>query len=234
MGKGEVIPIRTMVANCYLVKGEIPYLVDTNVPKGREEVIKALSAQGLEPRDLAYILVTHHHYDHTGNLAELKRLSGARVAAGRGDAAVVSGRREPPGPGDISLSGKLMGMLPASWLQGYQRFEPCAPDLELRDGDVLEELGLEVLELPGHTEGGVGFHNREGGWAFVGDMVSNLMGRPGPPFLSFSHDREAILASMRRLAELGLDYAYPGHGAVLGPNAGVKIRELAEKLARKW
>lgn len=234
MAKGDVIPIRTVTANCYLVRGEVPYAVDTNVTKGWEEILKALSENGLAPRDLKYILVTHHHYDHTGNLAELKRLSGAKVAAGSLDAPVVSGLREPPGPGNISFGGKLMGMLPASWLRAYQRFEPCEVDLELHEGDILEELGLEVLEVPGHTAGGVAFHHGEGGWAFIGDTISNLMGRPGLPVLSFSYDKEAILGSIRRLGELDLDYAYPGHGAVLGPNAGAKIRALAEKLSRKW
>jgi glyoxylase-like metal-dependent hydrolase (beta-lactamase superfamily II) len=106
--------------------------------------------------------------------------------------------------------------------------------MELRDSDRLEELGLEVLALPGHTAGGVAFYNRDGGWAFVGDMVANIMGRPGPPFLTFSQDRKEILDSIQRLAELDLDYAFPGHGKILGPGAGAMIRELAGKLQRKW
>lgn len=233
MAVKNVIPVGTTMANCYLVLGDIPYLVDTNVPKARPQIMQKLSEHGLEPEELQYIFITHHHYDHTGNLAELKRLSGAKVAAGESDAAVISGKQPPPGPGKISLSGKLMGMLPASWLDKYQKFETCEVDRELADGDVIEELGLEVLVLPGHTAGGIALYNREGGWAFVGDMVANIM-RPGPPFLSFSESKEDILDSIRRLAELDLDYAFPGHGKILGPGAGAKIRELSEKLSRKW
>lgn len=230
----NVIPVGTATANCYLVLGENPYLVDTNVPKARARILRALSERELKPGDLQYILITHHHYDHTGSVAELKRLSGAKVAAGRMDAAVINGKQPPPGPGKISLAGKLIGMLPSSWLDKYQKFETCEVDMELDDGDELEELGLEVLALPGHTEGGVALYNREGGWAFVGDMVANIMGRPGPPFLSFSHDRKEILNSIQRLAELDLDYAFPGHGKILGPGAGEKIGELAFKLSKKW
>lgn len=229
-----IITIRTLTANCYLARGDVPYLVDTNVTGGRRKVLEALSQCGAGPEDIRYILITHYHYDHTGNLAELRRKSGARVAAGAKDAEVIAGRRPPAGPGDISLAGRLLRRVPRSVLEKYQHFDTCEVDLPLRDGEMLEELGLEVLELPGHTEGGVAYLDRERRMAFIGDMVSNFFNRPGPPFLSFSYDRRAILESMRRLAELNLDYAYPGHGAVIGPGASQKIGRLADRLASRW
>lgn len=234
MPNDDVILISSATANCYLVLGEKPYLVDTNVPKARKKIMQALSGNNLKPEDLAYILITHHHYDHTGSAAELKRLSGARLAAGERDAPVIDGSRPQPGPSDLGLMGKLMGLLPASWVERYQRFDKVEVDLELQDGEVLEELGLEVLELPGHTAGGVAFYDRAGKRAFVGDMVAFITGRVGPPFLSFSEDKGDILSSISRLAELDLEYAFPGHGKVIGPDAGGKIRELAAKLNKKW
>lgn len=230
----DVVAVKTPTANCYLVRGEVPYLVDTNTPQGRRRVLEAISRNNMNPGDIRYILITHCHYDHTGNLAELKRLSTARVAAGEKDAEVVSGRRPPSGPGDISPAGRILRRIPSSILEKYQHFDPCEVDLPLRDGDVLEELGLEVLEVPGHTEGGVAYYHRGERLAFIGDMVSNFLNRPGPPFLSFSYDRRAILESIRRLAALDLEYAYPGHGAVIGPGASEKIARLAEKLASRW
>lgn len=234
MGAGEIVTIRTATANCYLVTGEVPYLVDTNVPKARRKVLAALSAHGLSAGDLRYILITHYHYDHTGCLAEMRGLSGARVAAGERDAAVIRGESPQRGPGDISPAGRMLRKVPASLLEKYQHFEPCEVDMTLRDGDRIEELGLEVLELPGHTEGGVAYYLREKKLAFIGDLVSNFFHRPGPPFLSFSYDKEAILQSVRRLGDLDLEYAYPGHGAVIGPGAAKKIRALAERLASRW
>jgi glyoxylase-like metal-dependent hydrolase (beta-lactamase superfamily II) len=61
-----------------------------------------------------------------------------------------------------------------------------------------------------------------------------MMGRVGPPFLSYSHDKDEIQRSIERLTELDLEYAFPGHGKVLGPGAGEKIKELREKLSKKW
>lgn len=230
----DIVTVRTPTAVCYLVRGEAPYLVDTNTPKAGKKVMGAITGSGLRPGDIRYILITHYHYDHTGNLAQLKKAGGARVAAGERDAEVIAGRKPPAGPGDISPAGRLLRKLPASLLERYQHFDPCEVDLALRDGDVLEELGLEVLELPGHTEGGVAYYHEEKKLAFIGDMVSNILNRLGPPFLSFSYDKEAILGSMRRLAELDLEYAYPGHGVVIGPGAAEKIGRLADKLASRW
>ena len=93
MAVKNVIPIGTVMASCYLVLGDNPYLVDTNVPKVKGKILQPLAEHGLEPEDLRYILITHHHSDHTGNLAELKRLSGAKVAAGRMDAGVICGKQ---------------------------------------------------------------------------------------------------------------------------------------------
>ncbi len=234
MNGASIITIRTPTANCYLVRGETTYLVDTNTPKSRKKLLEEIAKSEVKPGEIRYILITHCHYDHTGNLAELKRMSGARVAAGEKDAEIIAGRRPYAGPGDISPAGRLLRRIPPSLLERYQRFETCEVDLPLHEGDVLEELGLAVLELPGHTEGGVAYYHGENRLAFIGDMVSNFLNRPGPPFLSFSYDRRLILDSMRRLAELDLEYAYPGHGTVIGPRASEKIARLADRLSARW
>lgn len=234
MKKLDMVTVRTPTANCYLVRGEVPYLVDTSTPQARKKLMGTIARSGVKADDIRYILITHYHYDHTGNLAELKKASGAQVAAGVTDAEVIAGRKPPAGPGDISLAGRLLRRIPSAVLEKYQHFDPCEVDLTLREGDVLEELGLEVLELPGHTQGGVAYYHREERSAFIGDMVSNILNRPGPPFLSFSYDKQAILDSMRRVAGLDLEYAYPGHGAVIGPGAARKIGDLADRLASRW
>ena len=53
-------------------------------------------------RDVKLILNSHAHYDHAGGIAELQRVSGARVMASPWSAAVM--RRGQPQPGDPQLS----------------------------------------------------------------------------------------------------------------------------------
>lgn len=226
---GEVILIRTLIANNYLVTGERPYLVDTNAPKFRGAVLKAMANHGIRPQDLSYILITHYHFDHTGSLAYFKRASGAPVAAGKEDAPFIEGRIPQEGPSDLTRMGKILRKAPRGLLW-YQKFEPAPVDLPLGEGDRVEELGLEVIALPGHTPGGVAFLDREKGRAFIGDMVSYYAGKVGYPMLMFSQNLEAIRESMRRLADLDLEYMFTGHGKVIGPGASNLVRDF---LARR-
>ncbi len=226
----EVIRLAGIVANCYLVRGEHCYLVDTNTPQFGKKLERALASAGVRPSDLSHVFITHYHYDHTGNLARLKREGAGAVAAGAEDAPFIQGDIPQARPSELNRLGRLLRRLPQSWVSGYQRFETCGVDLLLKDGDFLEELGLEVIALPGHTPGGIGLLDRGNRRAFVGDLASNYLGRVGGPTICASYSREGIAASLRRLASLDLEYMYPGHGRVIGPRASELVSAYAEGL----
>ena len=215
----EIIRIAGRIENCYLVKGERPYLVDTLSPGGYRRLSAALRENGVDARDLAYLLITHYHYDHAGNLAELKRLSWAEVMAGSEDAPYIEGRKPPRAGSDINRMGRLLKRLPASLTTSYQSYAAAQVDVRLAGGETLEGPGLEALSLPGHTPGGICFLDRAARRAFVGDLVSNYFGRVGLPVLSASESLEEIEDSLRKLAALELEYMYPGHGRIIGPDA---------------
>ncbi len=225
----EIIRIAGQIENCYLVTGEHRYLVDTGVPKARGRIDKALREHDLRPQDLTHILVTHCHFDHTGCLADLKRESGAKIVAGAADVPYIQGDKPPQLGSDLNRLGRFMRRLPESIIMSYQRCEAAQVDISLAGGETLEELGLEAIALPGHTPGGMGFVDRAGRRAFVGDMVSNYFGRVGSPTLSASHSLDEIEDSMRRLSELDLDYMYPGHGRIIGPGASGLVAAFVKK-----
>jgi hydroxyacylglutathione hydrolase len=64
----------------------------------------ALKATGWKLSD---ILVTHHHHDHTGGIAELKARHHCRVVAPRGEAAKIPQVDETVGEGETVKVGKL-------------------------------------------------------------------------------------------------------------------------------
>ncbi|HEY4819528.1 MAG TPA: hydroxyacylglutathione hydrolase [Xanthobacteraceae bacterium] len=66
----------------------------------------ALKATGWRLSD---ILVTHHHADHTGGIAELKARHGCRVTAPRNEAARIPDVDATVGEGDIASVGALAG-----------------------------------------------------------------------------------------------------------------------------
>jgi glyoxylase-like metal-dependent hydrolase (beta-lactamase superfamily II) len=216
------------IENAYLVKGEHCYLVDTMTPFSRKKLYKALQNNSVAPADLSDILITHCHFDHVGNLAGLLENANPTVVAGIEDAPCIRGEVQPPPPSDLNRLGRLGRKTP--WLvERYQKCQPAGVDLTVAEGDRLEELGLEVIALPGHTLGGRGYLDRANRHAFVGDLVSNYFGRLGGPTLSASYSLEEIEASMRKLAGLDLDYMYPGHGRIIGPGAS----RMVEKMLRK-
>jgi glyoxylase-like metal-dependent hydrolase (beta-lactamase superfamily II) len=215
----EVVPIIGLTENAYLLKGEHPALVDTMVTKSFKRIVRVLGDHGLSVGDIEFVLITHNHFDHAGNAARIKELSGATLIAGAEDAGVIEGTELIPAMSDINRLGRTMGKLPDSWVRKYQKFDHVKIDRKVEGGDVIEELGLEVLGLPGHTSGGVGYLDRPRKRAFIGDMVSYFFGKPGMPALSASKSLDDIYRSQELLADLDLMTAYPGHGKIIEPEA---------------
>lgn len=231
----EVVPITASV-NVYLLKGEHPALVDTMSAKHRDKLIESIEKAGVAPRDIEYILITHDHDDHTGNLAEMKRLSGAVVIAGVADVPVIEGELEGHlDPSTFTGLQKLMYKMVSE--KAIKAYEPVAVDRKVKDGDIIEELGINVVGTPGHTPGGMTYHDAEGRRAFMGDMVSNRLGRPGMPVLMASESLSEIFESQDKLAGMNLKTAYPGHGRVIAPDASSTIAKMTtvkkKKLANK-
>ncbi|MFH1150102.1 MAG: MBL fold metallo-hydrolase [Actinomycetota bacterium] len=223
----EVIPIMTMQGNAFLLRGDHIGLVDTLTPWRYKKLVARLGDFKVSVGDIEFVLITHHHFDHCGNLAKVKSLSGATVIAGEADAPVIEGAADAPPPSKLSRLGKAMAFLPEPVINRYQRYEPATVDRKLTGGETVEEFGLEVIAVPGHTAGGVAYYDREGRRAFIGDMVSNYYAKPGMPALMASESLEEIFASQEVLSMLDLDIAYPGHGVVLQPNASKIIDDFA-------
>jgi glyoxylase-like metal-dependent hydrolase (beta-lactamase superfamily II) len=74
------------MARAFLLPGARPVLVDTGAGRTARRLLKAMRAHGVDPADLALIVITHSHADHFGGLAALRRVSAARLAAHRLDA----------------------------------------------------------------------------------------------------------------------------------------------------
>jgi hydroxyacylglutathione hydrolase len=215
----EVVPIITLGGNAYIIKGRHIALVDTLNSKAYGKIEKALMREGLSVGDVEFVLITHNHFDHAGNAARIQRLSGAILIAGAEDAGIIEGTEMLPPVGEHGRLGKAAGKLPKSWVDAYQKFDKVAIDRTVEGGDRIEELGLDVVGLPGHTAGGVGYFDEPGKRAFIGDMVSYFFSRPGNPALVGSVSPEQIAESQELLAGMGLQTAYPGHGKIIEPDA---------------
>jgi glyoxylase-like metal-dependent hydrolase (beta-lactamase superfamily II) len=174
---------------------------------------------------LELIVLTHCHTDHCGSAAELRDWSGATIAAGAGDAAIIRGERPAPWP------------IFADWERPiYEQVSPGLPwvapavpvDRELAGGEVLDfGGGAHMIAIPGHTEGSIAIYLPGHRVLFTGDTIANV----GQLTLGvFNQDRVQTVAAFRRLAELDVEIACFGHGEPVLSGAGERLRAVAATL----
>ena len=199
-------------------------LIDAGIPGDIGTVRQALKGAGGDLSDIRQIVLTHHHVDHVGTVAELQRLTGAITLAHTAEADVVRGKT-PPAPPILSREEKLAfeelskGMPPAA---------PAEVHRELEDGDEIEiGDGARVIHVPGHTAGSIAIHIPSRGLLFAGDIaVSGETLRMG----RFNADPEEARRSFVKLAEIDADVACLGHGPPITNDAREALRAAADRL----
>jgi metallo-beta-lactamase class B len=116
-------------------------LIDGDLPESAPKIVENIRALGFRIEDVKLLLNSHVHYDHAGGLAELQRLSGAKVAASAASAKVL---RE----GKSGADDPQFGILPS--IPKIARVEVFKDDETLRVGS----LAVTAHLTPGHTPGG--------------------------------------------------------------------------------
>jgi glyoxylase-like metal-dependent hydrolase (beta-lactamase superfamily II) len=212
---------RTWGSNIYVTAGEYPVIIDAGFPLDERRILKSLN--GTVPR---LLVATHYHIDHVGPMSRLKRRFGSAVAAHASDAPVMEGT-EPYQVYKLDLLRTAYYKV----LAPLYRYEHVGVDMRLREGDVLDALGgLEVIHLPGHTEGSIALYQRERGILFTGDTIRNERGLLEGPPPQFSPGLEESFDGIRRkVLELDFEVLLPGHGEALTSGA----REAVEAMMRE-
>jgi glyoxylase-like metal-dependent hydrolase (beta-lactamase superfamily II) len=220
----EIVPgihqVDGVQGNCYLIFGERLVLIDTGLPRNTQKIMRYIGETlNRKLSELSTIIITHHHIDHTGNIYELKNLSGAQVAVHEADADFVSGRINRPRPkGGFGLLYRFMGL--------FLKSTAVDPDLRLKDGDTI--AGLTCIHTPGHTPGSICLLDPLSKVLFVGDLLrfdgENISGPPS----QFSMDMDAAKQSISCLATLNFDILLSGHGVPLKGGAAEKVRAFVK------
>ena len=155
--------------------------------------IEAL-VEGLRGETVTHVLVTHTHRDHSPGCALLRRSSPAPTY----------------GHGPHGSGRPAAGERPVTVEEGAD-FD-FAPDVEVRDGDVIECDGFsfECVHTPGHTSNHVCYRLREERALFCGDHVmgwSTTIVSPPDGHMG------TYIASLERLLDAGDRIYWPTHGA---------------------
>jgi glyoxylase-like metal-dependent hydrolase (beta-lactamase superfamily II) len=217
----------------YLIEAPRPTLIECGPALSIDNVVSALQGLGMEPGDLAYLVVSHIHLDHAGGAGDvLEAFPSATVVVSK------VGARHLVDPERLNTSsrrvyGDLMDSI----------YGECTPILEERvrgvaDGDVLDLGGgrrLDLLYTPGHAKHHIAALDHDTGSLFVGDSVGVKMPgmqhiRPATPPPDF--DLVLCHRTLRRYRDLDPARIYLAHYGPVDPPQEA-LAEADERL-RLW
>ena len=208
---GNVYYVGANELTSYLIttpKGHI--VIDGGVDETAPMILANIRKLGFSPKDVKILLNSHAHTDHAGGLAELKRVTGAKFYASRGDIPLLARG----GMDDPQFGNKYP-------------FPPVHADRIVEDGQRITLGGTTLTAhlTPGHTKGCTTWTMRTAGKdvVFVGSTTApseyRLANNPRYPDAIADYRRQFVT-----LKSLGCDVFLASHGNFFG---------LEEMIAKK-
>ena len=217
----------------FLIDGTQPALVETGSQSSVAAVRNALTAAGLGPADLRWIIVTHIHLDHAGGVGDMALAfpNATVVVHERGARHLVDPTRL------IDSAARVYGPLLDDL---YGRMVPVAEDrvVAAADGhrvDLGDGHFLTMIDSPGHAKHHHAVLDERTGTLLVGDAVGVQLPdfgvlRPATPPPDF--DLEDATHSLRRFAALRPERVVLTHyGPVDNPQ---ETLAEAEEMLHRW
>lgn len=192
----EIIPVTTFRQNCSIIWDEQKNAAVIDPGGEAEKLIQRIENLGL---NLQKILLTHGHLDHVGAAMKLKKHFGVEIW-GSHEADDYWFKNLPEQSRQFGSLFEIEAFTPDRWLNN--------------EGEIIQigQFNFEILHLPGHTPGHIGFIEHEQKIAFTGDVLfQNSIGRTDFP----GGDYQTLLNSIRhKLFKLNDDMIIiAGHGA---------------------
>ena len=226
------LPMRPTIVNIYLIDCHDAWaLVDTgmNTPDSVAALEDALAQAGIRLEDLNVVIGTHHHVDHFGTSATIKRRSGAttllhRLEQERVNRMLTLGppSQNPDAMAFFQTHGfpvdkyPIEGMRP-TWM-GTDQYNPVPiPDRYLSDGDVVPvgDREFEVIWTPGHAPGHCVIYLRKEKVLIVGDhLLPKITPHVGVYPSGPANPLGDFIASQLKVQRFDVEHVLPAHGAV--------------------
>jgi hydroxyacylglutathione hydrolase len=169
---------------------------------------------GIEPKEIGFIINTHLHIDHSTANQAFKEISGAKIALlpvqqENYTAVVIDGAR-------------MFGLEPPEFKAD------CILDKRLHAGDI----ELEMLSAPGHSPECVCFYYRRLRALVCGDVLFEMnTGRVDLP----GGNADDLKKSIESLSLLEIEYLLPGHmGPVIGSSKVAANFNFIKKQVFPW
>lgn len=203
-------------ATLYLIDNKI--LIDTGFSWAKRSLTSYILSRGLD-RTLEATINTHAHEDHIGNNDIVARLTNSVIYAHAKAVAAIKHPRKLP------------------WYRSFLFGSNAPSPVEIAPSKLaLDDLNLEIIETPGHSDDHICVFESTKGWLFSGDLYvapdldSQLQDVDGPKWI----------ASLKKIMELSPRYLFDGHGIVVEGESQVQtvlrnklhfLEELETKIA---
>lgn len=229
MSNIEIHCVRMGYSNSVILKnGNFIVIVDTGVSGYIHKFGQMFKTLNILPTQTGIIVLTHTHYDHTGNLPGLTELTGAKVLVHRFENENLKTGFIPIPRGNGPYS-TLISRLGRTIVPKFASPKPFKAHLINENEFDLSPFGIDgkVISTPGHT---VGSQSVILGKKLIsGDTFINL--KNGIMFPHFADDPVTLLKTWENLFSLGIEKVYPGHGV---PFAIEKVYPEYKKALKKF
>ncbi|MEL6867386.1 MAG: MBL fold metallo-hydrolase [Bacteroidota bacterium] len=176
-----------MFVHLFFVDG---LLIDTGQSNMRKEVLQQIAQWSVQQ-----VYITHHHEDHSGNLAAVQEHCSCPTYA---SSLCVEMMKDPP------------GISPAQWLTwgpSAANFSLIAQDQQVQTA----QYRFDIIPVPGHAEDMVCLHEAQQGWLFSADLFVS-------EYIRFFMRRERMrrqIASIKKVLALDFELLLCNHNPQL-------------------
>lgn len=154
MVKIRRLPVGQLKTNCYLVwdEGSLQALI-VDPGDDADYIMRIIADENIKP---VSIVATHGHFDHIMAVNELKLAFDIPFLANKDDEFLIKRLRK--------TAGHFAGIDPGP---------PPKIDTYINEGDKIKvgKQVFKVINIPGHTPGGIGLYNAGNKILFVGDLI---------------------------------------------------------------
>lgn len=222
------------VVNNYLISSDLGYLlIDTGYDGSFPRFLKMLRKNGVDPKEIKYVFLTHAHDDHAGFLNEVLAATDAQVLLHPGAVAGLKRGQNSFEGGCSSYPAWLFCQILALFGHGEHRYPPIRNAFLDRlipiDSERFRALGFpyEILETPGHTADHISL--LVGDKLFCGDAAMN--GFPSRRrTIIWIENPEQYKRSWDAILQKAPAVLYPGHGKPFKTSDLRKYRKSLERI----
>lgn len=199
-------------------------LIDAGWHGKGEKFKNGLKMLGVQPEEIKYILLTHHHHDHVAIVQELKTITNAKLIVYKNQIPYLE--RGVTNTVDIKQYNRVLRLIDR-FTKPFIKYN--YPPITINNYDtimfddindnILRNIGVKgkIVSTPGHSNDSVSIL-LDNGTAYVGDLAMNIKSMKrmsGMPLPIEAEDFEQVKFSIKKLIHLGANLFYPSHGEVI-------------------